>query len=152
MPISRSASNCESIATGRDASWSRTLSEMRQGSKPARAETPQAARFTRARRAGSPARALSLYEKTEKGGRGIPPIPAFTAPAFLYNTMRRLVVECGHVTGIEIYIGSLIEHGSDRAVLERVAELLSAKGDPAVILANVYLGRRQIDLVVALNH
>ena len=56
------------------------------------------------------------------------------------------------MSGIEIHIGSPIEHGSDRAVLKRVAELLSAKGGDALILANVNLGGRQIDLVVALDH
>lgn len=63
----------------------------------------------------------------------------------------RLVIECGSVTAIDIYIGSPVEHGSDRAVLKRVAEILSEKGDPAIILANVNLGHRQIDLVVALD-
>lgn len=55
------------------------------------------------------------------------------------------------MSGTEIYIGSLIEYGSDRAVLERVAQLLSARNCPAVVLANLSLGGRQIDLVVALD-
>jgi hypothetical protein len=53
---------------------------------------------------------------------------------------------------IEIYVGSLIQHGSDRVIFESVIEHLSAKKWPAVILANVNLSGRQIDLVVALEH
>jgi hypothetical protein len=56
------------------------------------------------------------------------------------------------MTVIEIYVGSLIQHGSDRAVFESVIEHLSAKQWPAIVLANVNLSGRQIDLVVALGH
>ena len=55
------------------------------------------------------------------------------------------------MTEIEVYVGSLIEHGSDRAVFKRMFELLSAKKSPAVVLANLNLGGREIDLVVALD-
>ena len=52
--------------------------------------------------------------------------------------------------GIEIYIGSLIEHASDRAVLEHVVSYLAANNLNATILANVEIKGRQIDLVLAL--
>jgi hypothetical protein len=53
---------------------------------------------------------------------------------------------------IEIYIGGPIEHASEREGLERVVALLAADGVSAVLLANVTMGSRQIDLVVALDH
>ena len=56
-----------------------------------------------------------------------------------------------HVSDIDIYVGSLIEHGSDRAALQRVVELLSERHARAIVLANVYLEGHQIDLVVALD-
>ncbi len=52
---------------------------------------------------------------------------------------------------VEIYRGSLIEHGSERTLLRHVVDLLSARNRPAIILANISLGGRQIDLVVALE-
>ena len=52
---------------------------------------------------------------------------------------------------VELYIGSLIEHASDRAVLERLVELLSRDRRDAIILANIQLGARQIDDVLALE-
>ena len=50
-----------------------------------------------------------------------------------------------------LYVGALIEHESERAVLQRIVELLSRSRRPAVILANANVGNRQIDLVVALH-
>lgn len=55
------------------------------------------------------------------------------------------------MTSIEIFIGSPIEHASERVALESAVETLSADGIPAVILANVNFGGRQIDLVVGLD-
>src|SRR5208282_3225067 len=55
------------------------------------------------------------------------------------------------VSDVELYIGSPIEHASDRAVLGRAIDLLSRRNLPAVILANVNVGGRQIDLIVALD-
>ena len=52
---------------------------------------------------------------------------------------------------IEIFIGTPIEHASERATLARVVEVLSAKRSPAVILANVNFGGRQIDLAICLD-
>jgi Nuclease-related domain len=52
---------------------------------------------------------------------------------------------------IEIYIGSPIEYASERAVLERLAELLSKEERDTIILANIHLSGRQIDLVLALE-
>ena len=51
----------------------------------------------------------------------------------------------------ELYIGSRIEHESERAVLQRIVELLARDRRPAVILANANLGDCQIDVVVALS-
>jgi hypothetical protein len=53
---------------------------------------------------------------------------------------------------IQIYVGSLIQHGSDRAIFESAIQHLSAKKLPAVVLANVNLTGRQIDLIVALKN
>jgi hypothetical protein len=55
------------------------------------------------------------------------------------------------VSNVEVYIGSLIEHGSERAVLEHLVRLLSGANREAIILCNVEFGGRQIDLVVALE-
>jgi hypothetical protein len=55
------------------------------------------------------------------------------------------------MSAIEIYVGSLIQHGSDRAIFESAIQYLSAKKLPAVALANVNLNGRHIDLVVALE-
>ncbi|MEZ2132661.1 MULTISPECIES: NERD domain-containing protein [unclassified Sinorhizobium] len=52
---------------------------------------------------------------------------------------------------IEIFIGTPIEHASERTTLARVVEVLSAQGIPAVILANVNFGGRQIDLAIGLE-
>jgi Nuclease-related domain len=52
---------------------------------------------------------------------------------------------------IEIYIGSPIEYASERAVLERLAELLSKEERDTIILANIHLSGRRIDLVLALE-
>ena len=50
-----------------------------------------------------------------------------------------------------LYIGSPIEHASERVVLERVHDLLKAQRRSAAILANISLGARQIDFVVGSN-
>ncbi|WP_136622608.1 MULTISPECIES: nuclease-related domain-containing protein [Mesorhizobium] len=55
------------------------------------------------------------------------------------------------MTSIKIFIGTPIEHASERATLVRAVETLSAYGIPAVILANVNFGGRQIDLVIGLD-
>ncbi|WP_143747953.1 NERD domain-containing protein [Mesorhizobium temperatum] len=55
------------------------------------------------------------------------------------------------MASIEIFIGAPIEHASERAVLARAVEFLTAQGIPAVILANVNFGGRQIDLVIGLD-
>ncbi|MDX8455194.1 nuclease-related domain-containing protein [Mesorhizobium sp. VK9D] len=55
------------------------------------------------------------------------------------------------MTSLEIFIGTPIEHPSERATLERAVATLSAYGIPAVVLANVNFGGRQIDLVIGLD-
>ncbi|AWJ93693.1 hypothetical protein Sp245p_28005 (plasmid) [Azospirillum baldaniorum] len=55
------------------------------------------------------------------------------------------------MASINIFIGAPIEHASERATLARAVEFLSAQDIPAVVLANVNLGGRQIDLVIGLN-
>ena len=50
-----------------------------------------------------------------------------------------------------LYIGDRVAHGSDRAALERVLSLLGRDKRDAVVLANVNLGGRQIDLIVGLE-
>jgi len=51
----------------------------------------------------------------------------------------------------EIYIGSRIEHASERAVLEKIARILALGNRSAVILVNINLGGRQIDIILALD-
>ena len=55
------------------------------------------------------------------------------------------------MASVDIFIGAPIEHASERAVLARAAAFLSGQRIPAVILANVILGGRQIDLVIGLH-
>jgi Nuclease-related domain len=55
------------------------------------------------------------------------------------------------MASIEIFIGAPVEHESERATLRRAVEYLSAQGISAVVLANILLDRRQIDLVIALD-
>ena len=50
-----------------------------------------------------------------------------------------------------IYIGAPIAYASERAVLERILDLLARERRPAVILANFSLGSRQIDLMVCFD-
>ncbi|HEU5046539.1 MAG TPA: NERD domain-containing protein [Rickettsiales bacterium] len=50
---------------------------------------------------------------------------------------------------IELYIGASIEYDSERIVILQLIRELSIKGISAIILANVHLNRRQIDLIVA---
>ncbi|VVM07101.1 NERD domain-containing protein [Methylacidimicrobium tartarophylax] len=56
------------------------------------------------------------------------------------------------MASIEIFIGAPIEYASERATLKHACEFLSGHGIPAVILANVNLGDRQVDLVIAIDH
>ena len=53
------------------------------------------------------------------------------------------------MTQIDIYIGEQITHGSDRTVLCHAVFTLQAQSIPAVVLANLHIGVRQIDLIVA---
>jgi hypothetical protein len=55
------------------------------------------------------------------------------------------------LASIEIFIGAPIEHASEQATLKHACEFLSAHGIPAVILANVNLGGRQVDLIIAID-
>lgn len=50
---------------------------------------------------------------------------------------------------IELYVGNAIEHASERDVLATLVEHLSSTGGWAVIFANIHIGGRQIDFVVA---
>lgn len=75
-------------------------------------------------------------------------VPCFGAQS---NRPSTLVVAELRLASTEIFIGAPIEHASERATLLRVCEYLSAHGTSAVILANVNLGGRQIDLVVGLD-
>lgn len=52
----------------------------------------------------------------------------------------------------EIYIGSRLEHASERAVLERLLCLLAREQRQAIIMANINLNGRQIDLVLATDN
>ena len=52
---------------------------------------------------------------------------------------------------LEIRIGALVEHESERSVLREVERLLAADGRPAIVFANFEIGSRQIDLLVALD-
>ena len=53
------------------------------------------------------------------------------------------------MASIEIYIGAPIEYASERAALARAVEFLTAQGISAVIIANVNLKTRQVDLIIA---
>lgn len=55
------------------------------------------------------------------------------------------------MASIDIFIGDLIVHASERATLARAVEFLSTQGIPAVILANLNLGGRQVDLVIGFD-
>lgn len=50
---------------------------------------------------------------------------------------------------VHIYIGALVEHTSEQLVLQRVWDQLNAGNGWAYIFANVTVGGRQVDLVVA---
>lgn len=50
---------------------------------------------------------------------------------------------------IELYIGNVIEHASERDVLTALVEHLTSTGRWAVIFANVHIGARQVDFLVA---
>lgn len=49
----------------------------------------------------------------------------------------------------DLYVGARIEYGSERDVLRRALTVLGRDQRQAVILANLHLGGRQIDLIVA---
>src|SRR4051812_47042688 len=55
------------------------------------------------------------------------------------------------MASIEIHIGAPIEHASERIALALAVEFLTAQGASAVIIANVNLKTRQIDLIIALD-
>lgn len=50
-----------------------------------------------------------------------------------------------------LYIGGPINHGSDQAVLKEVLSLVARDQRDAMVLANVHLGGRQIDVIVGLE-
>lgn len=50
---------------------------------------------------------------------------------------------------IDLYIGHLVDHESDQLALMQVVEAISKDSIQAVIMANVHLSGRQIDLIVA---
>ena len=52
---------------------------------------------------------------------------------------------------LEIRIGALVEHESERSVLREIERLLADDGRPAIVFANFEIGSRQIDLLVALD-
>jgi hypothetical protein len=52
----------------------------------------------------------------------------------------------------EIFIGAPIEEASERFVLEALAHGYASAGVPAALLANLHIGGRQLDLVVATGH
>lgn len=56
------------------------------------------------------------------------------------------------LTTPEIYIGSVIEHDSEREVLNELVRIFESERQPAIILANINLGERQIDFVVAMDN
>ncbi len=56
------------------------------------------------------------------------------------------------MTLIDIFVGDPIAYPSERATLACAVQILSAQSIPAVILANVHLGGRQLDLVIGLEH
>src|SRR5581483_4044438 len=55
------------------------------------------------------------------------------------------------MASIEIYIGAPIQYASERAALTRAAQFLAAQGISAVIIANVNVKTRQVDLIIALD-
>ena len=55
------------------------------------------------------------------------------------------------VSAVEIYIGSPIQHESERSTLNVIERLLAADKRKAVVLANISVDSRQTDFVVALD-
>ncbi|TFW03345.1 NERD domain-containing protein, partial [Oxalobacteraceae bacterium OM1] len=50
---------------------------------------------------------------------------------------------------VRLYIGAPVEHTSEQLVLQRIWDQLNARTEWAYIFANVAIGSRQVDLVVA---
>ena len=50
---------------------------------------------------------------------------------------------------VEIYIGDSVRYASERAILERLVQLLGAARQPAIVLANISIEGQQIDALVA---
>lgn len=50
---------------------------------------------------------------------------------------------------IELYVGTAIEHASEREVLAALIEHLSSADEWAAIFANIHIGGRQLDFLVA---
>ena len=50
---------------------------------------------------------------------------------------------------VEIFIGSPVEHGSERSTLREIERVLAAGNCPAVVFANFSVRSRQIDILVA---
>jgi len=57
----------------------------------------------------------------------------------------------GAAQALEIRIGDLVGHESERSVLREVERLLAADGRRAIVFANFEIGSRQIDLLVAMD-
>lgn len=55
-------------------------------------------------------------------------------------------------TQLEIYLGAAIRPASERAFLEAVLVRLQELDLPSIVIANVHLGGRQIDFVIATEH
>lgn len=55
------------------------------------------------------------------------------------------------LASIDLFIGDPIVHASERDTLACAVEFLSTQGIPAVILANLSFGSRQVDLVIGLD-
>lgn len=55
------------------------------------------------------------------------------------------------MASVEIFIGAPVEHASERVALARAVEFLTARGISAVIIANVNLKTRQVDLIIAVD-
>ena len=52
---------------------------------------------------------------------------------------------------LEIRVGDLVEHESERSILREIERLFADDGRPAIVFANFEIESRQIDLLVALD-